>query len=150
MVKHQSPRLDATFAALADPTRRAIVARLAAGDTSVGQLARPFAMSLPAVSKHLTVLEHAGLVRRDRQGRLRRCSLVARPMRDAAEWIERYRRFWEAELDRLAQYLEDTTPTVEVTPAWPPNSSLPLPSASGAPSGPRRPASSKRGPRRRK
>jgi DNA-binding transcriptional ArsR family regulator len=100
-------RLDHTFAALADPTRRAILARLADGRTTVGELARPFDISRPAISKHLRVLEHAGLVRRARDGRLSRCGLDAAPMRDAAEWIERYRQFWERQLDALASYLEE-------------------------------------------
>lgn len=101
-----SRRLDLTFGALADPTRRAILARLAQGEATVGQLARPFDVSRPAVSKHLRVLERAGLVRREREGRYRRCALDAGPMRDAAEWVERYRKFWEGQLDSLSRYLE--------------------------------------------
>lgn len=98
--------LDRTFGALADPIRRAILARLARGEATVGELARPFAVSRPAISKHLRVLERAGLVRRARDGRLSRCALDAEPMRDAAEWVERYRRFWEGQLESLARYLE--------------------------------------------
>src|SRR3989441_3593469 len=98
MVKYQGNALDATFAALADPTRRAILARLAGREASVSELARPFAISLPGVHKHLRVLERAGLVAHAKHGRLRRCRLVARPMREAARWIERYRRHWEAQL----------------------------------------------------
>ena len=98
-------RLSTTFAALADPTRRAILARLAAGETTVGELAEPFAMSLPAVSKHLKVLEHAGLIERSRHGQWRPARLKAEPLQDAAEWIESYRRFWEARFDRLDDYL---------------------------------------------
>jgi len=99
-------RLDVTFAALADPTRRAILARLAEGESTVGNLARPFEISRPAISKHLRVLERAGLVRRARDGRLSRCGLDATPMRDAAEWVGEYRKFWESQLDALAHFLE--------------------------------------------
>lgn len=101
-----SERLDLTFAALADPTRRAILARLAEGESTVGDLARPFEISRPAISKHLRVLERAGLVKRTRDGRLSRCGLDAKPMRDAAEWVEEYRQFWESQLDALARFLE--------------------------------------------
>jgi len=101
-----SKHLDLTFAALADPTRRAILARLAEGECTVGNLARPFDISRPAISKHLRVLEKAGLVRRARDGRLSRCGLDASPMRDAAEWVEDYRKFWESQLDALARFLE--------------------------------------------
>jgi DNA-binding transcriptional ArsR family regulator len=100
-------QLDLTFGALADPTRRAILARLAEGDSTVGDLARPFEISRPAISKHLRVLERAGLVRRARDGRLSRCGLDASPMREAADWVEQYRQFWERQLDALARYLED-------------------------------------------
>jgi DNA-binding transcriptional ArsR family regulator len=96
-----SDRLDATFAALADPTRRAILARLATGEASVTQLARPFAMSQPAISKHLKVLERAGLIARSRDAQRRPCRIVARPLADAGRWIERYRRFWESSFERL-------------------------------------------------
>ncbi len=98
-------RLSATFAALADPTRRAMLARLAAGQTSVTELAAPFTMSLPAISKHLKVLERAGLVERGRAAQWRPCRLDAAPLRDAADFLERYRRFWEQSLDRLDEYL---------------------------------------------
>jgi DNA-binding transcriptional ArsR family regulator len=108
MVKYQSDPLSEVFGALADPTRRAILARLALGETSVGELAEPFEMSLPAVSKHLGVLETAGLVQREKRGRVRRCQLDGRPLEAAATWIEHYRRFWEARLDSLAKYLEET------------------------------------------
>ena len=97
--------LSATFAALADPTRRAILARLAAGDASVTELAEPFAMSLPAVSKHLKVLERAGLIARGRERQWRPAQLQAGPLREVAEWTERYRRFWEERYDRLDEYL---------------------------------------------
>ncbi len=97
--------LDATFAALADPTRRAILARLSSGEASVGELAEPFDMSLPAVSKHLKVLEAAGLLERRRDGRSFICRMQADPLDDAREWIERQRAFWEGSLDSLAGYL---------------------------------------------
>ena len=103
--------LDRTFAALSDSTRRAILARLAEGETTVGELARPFRMSRPAISKHLRVLERAGLVQRQREGRVSRCELDAEPMRDAAQWIERYREFWGDRLDSLARYLERREPS---------------------------------------
>ena len=106
MVKQIDDGLSATFAALADPTRRAIMARLTLGEATVGELAAPFDMSLPAISKHLTVLENAGLLLRERQGRERLCRLQAEPLKDAGDWIEQYRRFWDGAFDRLAQYLE--------------------------------------------
>ena len=98
-------RLSATFAALADPTRRAILARLASGETSVTELAEPFDMSLPAVTKHLKVLERAGLISRGRHAQWRPCKLEAQPLRDACDWMEQYRRFWDARLDRLEDFL---------------------------------------------
>src|SRR5213595_2591853 len=98
-------RLNVTFAALADPTRRAILARLALGETSVTELAKPFEMSLPAISKHLKVLERAGLIARGREAQWRPCRLEAGPLKDAAEWLEHYRRFWEQSFDRLDDYL---------------------------------------------
>jgi len=98
-------QLSATFAALADPTRRAILARLAAGESSVTELAAPFDMSLPAVTKHLKVLERSGLITRSRQAQWRPCRLEAKPLRDVATWVEQYRRFWEKRLDRLEEYL---------------------------------------------
>jgi DNA-binding transcriptional ArsR family regulator len=109
MVHHatSTERLNATFAALADPTRRAILARLAAGETSVSELAAPFKMSLPAVSKHLKVLERAGLIARGREAQWRPCRLAAGPLKDAAEWIEHYRQFWEQSFDRLDEYLRE-------------------------------------------
>jgi DNA-binding transcriptional ArsR family regulator len=97
--------LSITYAALADPTRRAILARLAAGEAMVGELAEPFAMSLPAVSKHLKVLERAGLIARGRKAQWRPCRLEAGPLKDAAQWIEHYRRFWDDSFDRLDEYL---------------------------------------------
>jgi DNA-binding transcriptional ArsR family regulator len=98
-------RLSATFAALADPTRRAILARLAAGEASVTELGQPFAISLPAVSKHLRVLERAGLIARGRKAQWRPRRLDAAPLKDAAQWLEHYRRFWEESFDRLEAYL---------------------------------------------
>src|ERR1700687_5498109 len=96
-----SDPLTTTLAALADPTRRAILARLALGETSVTELAAPFAMSLPAVSKHLKVLQRAGLIQRGREAQWRPCRLEAAPLGDAAAWLEHYRRFWEESFDRL-------------------------------------------------
>src|SRR5215472_18998165 len=108
MVKYSSRTLNRTFAALADPTRRRILAHLARGDKCVTHLARPHAMSLPAVSKHLRVLENAGLLRRRRYGRVHEMQLDAAPLKKAARWVEEYRKFWEGSLDRLADYLEKT------------------------------------------
>jgi len=104
-----STALDSTFAALSDATRRGILARLASGEASVSELAAPYEMSLPAVSKHLRVLESAGLVARRKDGRVQRCQLTATPMKNAADWIEHYRRFWEAQFDSLARFLEDSS-----------------------------------------
>ncbi len=106
MVTISSEHLDRTFAALADPTRRAILEHLSQGPTTVGELADPFRISRPAISKHLRVLERAGLVQRRQDGRLSRCALDATPMKNAADWVERYRRYWEQQLDALARYLE--------------------------------------------
>src|SRR5918994_7361971 len=99
--------LDATFAALADPTRRAILARLASGEASVNEVAEPFDMILPGVSKHLKVLERAGLISRGRVAQSRPCRLEAAPLREAADWVESYRRFWEGSFDRLEDYLRE-------------------------------------------
>jgi DNA-binding transcriptional ArsR family regulator len=98
--------LDAVFSALADPTRRAIVVRLAEGEASVSELAEPFAVSLPAVTKHLAVLERAGLLEHRKEGRVRRCRLVPAPMRTAEDWLSSYRVFWERRLDSLASHLK--------------------------------------------
>ena len=100
-------RLTATFSALADPTRRAILARLTLGEASVNELAEPFDMSLPAVSKHLKVLERAGLIVRGREAQWRPCTLQAGPLKDIADWVEQYRRFWEQSFDRLDEYLKE-------------------------------------------
>ena len=112
MVKY-SPRLDEVFGALADPTRRRILETLSGGDQCVTALARPHRMSLPAISKHLRVLEHAGLICRRRDGRVHHLKLDAKPMREAAQWLEEYRKFWEGALDSLAAYLEKTNQTTE-------------------------------------
>ena len=117
MVKYSEPLLDATFGALADPTRRAILARLAQGHAMVTELAEPFRVSLPAISKHLRVLESAGLLHREIDGRVHRCRLAAAPMKDAAAWIAQYRAFWESQFDALAKYLE--TNTRKEAQTWP-------------------------------
>jgi DNA-binding transcriptional ArsR family regulator len=100
-------RLSIKFAALADPTRRAILARLALGETSVTDLAEPFDMSMPAVSKHLKVLEHAGLISRSREAQWRPCRIEAQALKDVDDWLERYRQFWEESFDRLDTYLQE-------------------------------------------
>lgn len=104
-------RLSTTFAALADPTRRAILARLASGETTVTELARPFRMSLPAVSKHLGVLERAGLIARGREAQWRPTRLQARPLRDVDDWLEQYRRHWKESFERLDEYLKELQTT---------------------------------------
>jgi DNA-binding transcriptional ArsR family regulator len=114
MVKYSSRTLNRTFAALADPTRRRILAHLAQGDKCVTHLAKPHAMSLPAISKHLRVLEKAGLLRRNRYGRVHEMRIDAKPLRQAAQWVDEYRKFWQGSLDRLAQYLEkENRPSVK-------------------------------------
>jgi DNA-binding transcriptional ArsR family regulator len=109
MVQQQLPPdpLSATFSALADPTRRAILSRLSSGEASVTELAEPFAISMPAVSKHLKVLEQAGLIARGRDAQWRPCRLEAAPLRDVADWVEQYRGFWEQSFDRLESYLKE-------------------------------------------
>jgi len=99
--------LSLTFAALADPTRRAILARLALGETSVTEIARPFKISLPAITKHLKVLERCGLIARSREAQWRPCRLEAKPMKEAVDWLEHYRRHWEESFDRLEDYLQE-------------------------------------------
>jgi DNA-binding transcriptional ArsR family regulator len=113
MVNYQERRLDVVFSAMADPTRRAILARLALGDSAVTKLAEPFAISLPAISRHLRVLESAGLISRRVEGRIHRCRLEAGPMKEAAQWIEFYRRFWQERLDALGEFLTNTEPGEE-------------------------------------
>jgi DNA-binding transcriptional ArsR family regulator len=103
----EAARLDATFAALADPTRRAILARLAAGEASVNELAEPFAMSQPAISKHLKVLERAGLISRSREAQRRPCKLEAQPLGEATQWLEHYRELWEQRYERLDAVLDE-------------------------------------------
>jgi DNA-binding transcriptional ArsR family regulator len=109
MVNDSSERLDTIFLALADPTRRAILERLAQGEASGTELARPFSISVPAISKHLRVLEHADLILHRKDGRTHRFRLAARPMQEAASWLEQYRQFWEAQFDSLDTYLQATT-----------------------------------------
>jgi DNA-binding transcriptional ArsR family regulator len=109
-------QLSLTFAALADPTRRAILARLAAGEVTVKELAEPFAMSLPAVSKHLKVLERAGLIERGVQAQWRPCRLAAAPLKDAVDWLGQYKRFWEESFDRLGEYLKELQSNLKVQP----------------------------------
>jgi DNA-binding transcriptional ArsR family regulator len=109
--------LSATFAALADPTRRAILARLSLGEISVTELAEPFEMSLPAVTKHLKVLEKAGLITRGRHAQWRPCRLKAAPLRDVSDWVEQYRRHWEERLDRLGEYLKELQAQEAATPS---------------------------------
>lgn len=112
----QPHHLDATFAALADPTRRAILARLAQGEATVTELARPFAMSQPAISKHLKVLERAGLISRSRQGSKRPCRLEARPLAEAGDWLEKCRETWDANFARLDDLLEELQPQRRSSP----------------------------------
>lgn len=116
MVKYSQKMLDRTFGALADPTRRGILHQLSQGERCVTALARPYRISLPAVSKHLRVLENAGLIRRRRKGRVHQLNIDAEPMKQASRWIEEYRKFWEGSLDRLVAYLEKTTPPAKEQP----------------------------------
>lgn len=118
-------RLDATFAALADPTRRAILARLHEGEATVNELAAPHDMSLPAISKHLKVLERAGLVTRGRDAQRRPCRLAAEPLREVAEWAETYRRHWEESFDRLDAYLRELQQPAPETLDTPPHATTP-------------------------
>lgn len=106
---YYSKNLDITFSALSDPTRRAIISKLAEGDMPIMELASPFSMSLPAVSKHIRVLEKAGLLIRRKQGRVHYCRLNAQPLRDAAKWLAFYQQFWDAKLDSLANFLEENS-----------------------------------------
>jgi DNA-binding transcriptional ArsR family regulator len=151
MVKYREDLLDRTFAALADPTRRAVVARLGGRESlSVSELAQPFAMSLPAIMKHLDVLSDAGLISREKTGRTVACRLTAKPMEQAMDWLNRYQRFWSESLDRLAAFVEEDQ--------WLPNQPLlarPVSSrnpalASNAVSMPRRKKSTPRGPTRKR
>jgi DNA-binding transcriptional ArsR family regulator len=108
-------QISVTFSALADPTRRAILARLASGEASVTELAEPFSMSMPAISKHLKVLEKAGLIARGREAQWRPCRLEPGPLKDVSAWLDRYRRFWEGSLDRLDEYLKTLQAEEETT-----------------------------------
>src|SRR5580693_3540897 len=145
MVYYQSALLDNTFAALSDATRRGILARLSQGETSISDLAAPYDMSLPAVWKHLRVLERAKLVERRKNGRVHRCRLIGEPIKGAAEWIEKYRQFWERQFDSLAQYLEGSQK--EENSKWQPQVPRRRPvSKSVAPSRRRVKKSSRRGP----
>lgn len=105
-MKSATDRLSSTFSALADPTRRAILARLASGEASVGELAKPMKMTLPAVTKHLKVLQKAGLIRQERRAQWRPCYLVATPLKEASDWVFQYKKFWEESFDRLDDYLK--------------------------------------------
>jgi DNA-binding transcriptional ArsR family regulator len=135
MVKYNDQALDRTFAALADPTRRALLARLSARDgQSVSELAKPFAMSLPAIMKHLDVLSDAGLVAREKAGRVVACHLTAMPLEQAVQWLGRYQRFWSESLDRLASYVEE-----EPWPANPPSTSQRDPASPSSATSTRRP-----------
>jgi DNA-binding transcriptional ArsR family regulator len=141
MVKYDEPVLDRTFAALADPTRRALLARLGQHDSiSVSELAQPFAMSLPAVMKHLDVLSDAGLVTRSKTGRTVACRLSARPMQQAIDWLSRYQRFWSENLDRLAAFVEEDQ--------WSPNQALPATQGSPLDRASPSDVASRRGPRK--
>jgi DNA-binding transcriptional ArsR family regulator len=146
MVKYQDEALDRTFAALSDPTRRALLARLGDRESlSVSELAQPFSISLPAVIKHLDVLDDAGLIARQKTGRTVTCRLTASPMEQAMDWLNRYQRFWSDNLDRLATFLEEDR--------WPPSQALPnqpLPATPNSPRGraSRSPAASPRRPKK--
>ena len=150
MVYHHA-NLDTTFFALADPTRRAILTRLAGGERTISELASRFDMSLPAVSKHVRVLQRAGLARVERDGRVRRATLNAAPMRQALAWIERYRRFWESELALVAAYLEEpsASPSSPSETTWPEKPQPPRHSKSAERSARRGSASSTRGRNRK-
>ncbi|MFZ3360620.1 MAG: metalloregulator ArsR/SmtB family transcription factor [Xanthobacteraceae bacterium] len=147
MVKFSDAALDRTFAALSDPTRRALVMRLAEQPAlSVSELAAPFAMSLPAIMKHLTVLSDAGLVSRAKTGRVVACRLDAEPMRDAFEWLNRYEKFWSERLSSLAAFLdEEDESSLEKEESWPPKQPPSRVSPSSAGSRHRRPKSSRHG-----
>jgi DNA-binding transcriptional ArsR family regulator len=138
MVKFQEETLDRTFAALSDPTRRALLARLGNRESlSVSELAQPFSMSLPAIMKHLDVLSDAGLIAREKTGRTVACRLTAQPMEQAMDWLNRYRRFWSDARDRLAAFVEEDP--------WPPSQALPSTIPSAPPSSPPGRASRSRG-----
>jgi DNA-binding transcriptional ArsR family regulator len=151
MVKYQEATLDRTFAALSDPTRRALLARLGSRDSlSVSELAQPFAMSLPAIMKHLDVLSDAGLIAREKTGRTVACRLTAQPMEQAMAWLNRYQRFWSDALDRLAAFVEEDpwplSQTSQLPVPAPPNARASR-SRAGSPRRPKK--SSPRGPTRK-
>lgn len=147
---YRSQTLDHTFAALADPTRRDILARLSSGERTISDLASRFTMSLPAVSKHVRVLQRAGLATVEKEGRVRRATLHAAPMRDALAWIAHYRKYWETELDMLAAYLEQPSPADAPCPTKPQHPPQhPQRSRSAARSARRGSASSTRGRKRK-
>jgi DNA-binding transcriptional ArsR family regulator len=151
MVKYENPALDRTFAALADPTRRALLARLGRQDSiSVSDLAQPFAMSLPAIMKHLDVLSDAGLIARAKTGRTVACRLTARPMEQAMDWLGHYQRFWSEGLDRLAAFVEEDQWQPNQAPPAMPVSSEDRASPSNVVSMRRRRKSTPRGPIRKK
>ena len=151
MVKFKDAALDRTFAALSDPTRRALVMRLAERpELSVSELAAPFSMSLPAVIKHLDVLSDAGLVARAKTGRVVACRLDAAPMRDAFEWLNRYEKFWSTRLDRLAAFLEEDESSSRKEESWSPQQPPNQASPSNAASKRRLPKSTRRGLIRKK
>jgi DNA-binding transcriptional ArsR family regulator len=143
MVKQSTRRLDVIFAALADPIRRGMLERLSRGEATAGELARPHNVSLPAISRHLRVLENAGLLARRKTGRIHRCRLNPRPIEDAAQWIAQYRRFWEQQFNALAKFLEENEK--EESPTWQhPASALKPRSKSKGPS--KRPGKKSSGP----
>jgi DNA-binding transcriptional ArsR family regulator len=151
MVKYSDAPLDRTFAALADPTRRALLARLAEEpDLSVSALAEPFAVSLPAIMKHLDVLSDAGLVARTKSGRTVTCRLNAAPMQDAIAWLNRYERFWSEALSRLSDFLEEEESFLEEKKSWPSTPPSNQASQSNGTSKRPPPKSSQRGPTRKK
>jgi len=151
MVKYENPALDRTFAALADPTRRALLARLGRQDSiSVSDLAQPFAMSLPAIMKHLDVLSDAGLIARAKTGRTVACRLTAKPMAQAMDWLGHYQRFWSEGLDRLAAFVEEDQWHPNQAPPAMPVSSEDRASPSNVVSMRRRRKSTPRGPIRKK
>jgi len=148
MVKYLDQALDQTFAALADPTRRALLARLSNRDSlSVSELAQPFAMSLPAIMKHLDVLSDAGLVAREKTGRVVACRLTATPMRRAMDWLSHYQRFWSESLDRLAAFVEEDQCQASPSPSPPSPPAQVSPSSVASPHRPKK--STRRGPSRK-
>ena len=147
MVQYRQAALDQVFGALADPTRRAILARLASGQTSLMELAHPHKMSLVAVQKHVRVLERAGLVETEKEGRVRRCTLQPGPLRTAAEWIDFYQKFWEDQFDALEQFIGEMQ---KEDPSWRPKAAQPgSPAKSQGPSRLRGNGFAKRGPNQR-